>query len=242
MALKVWNLSATDNFNHNDLIFNWDSVDTHDHTSGKGVQIPSGGIANGSVTALKLANNSVLASSLAEKVVTDDKVLSHTNELYKLLVRNTHRQINTNTNTTSPYFGETPVLSGVAGTALIQVVYLDPQAFIVAGKTTKLVIRAEYLANPTAPAMTTTVGLYPISTVGGAVGTITYTAGTVVTGSTIAFVSPAASSMNQGASVSFDFPAPGFYAVGFRNSAAPAANSLGALTTSLSWHHPVVTQ
>jgi len=45
------------------------SIDQHDHTSGKGVQIPSAGIADGAISTAKLASNSVTQAKLAAKTV-----------------------------------------------------------------------------------------------------------------------------------------------------------------------------
>lgn len=45
------------------------SVDQHDHTSGKGVQIPTGGIADSAITTAKLGANSVTQAKLAAKTV-----------------------------------------------------------------------------------------------------------------------------------------------------------------------------
>lgn len=53
MGLKVWNL-LTDPYDHAQLAENWAKVDQHNHESGKGVQIPTGGIKDGAVTKAKL--------------------------------------------------------------------------------------------------------------------------------------------------------------------------------------------
>lgn len=65
-----------------DTIFN--QIDSHDHTTGKGVQIPTGGLANGSVTSIKIANQavgnaqlglgSVTTQNLADDSVTYEKL------------------------------------------------------------------------------------------------------------------------------------------------------------------------
>lgn len=46
-----------------DTILN--QVDAHDHTTGKGVQIPSGGIADGAITASKIADGSITSAKIA---------------------------------------------------------------------------------------------------------------------------------------------------------------------------------
>lgn len=64
MGLKVWD-SPLDNFHYTDLRDNWDAIDTHDHTTTKGVQIPAGGIQNGAISTAKLADDSVTQAKFA---------------------------------------------------------------------------------------------------------------------------------------------------------------------------------
>jgi hypothetical protein len=64
MGLVVWS-SLTDPFNHTQLANNFSALDAHDHTTGKGVQIPSGGIASLAVTTAKIADGAVTAQKLA---------------------------------------------------------------------------------------------------------------------------------------------------------------------------------
>jgi hypothetical protein len=65
MSLKVWNTLA-DTFSHTDLQANWNAVDAHDHTTGKGLQIPAGGLAANAVTTAALANGAVTATKIAD--------------------------------------------------------------------------------------------------------------------------------------------------------------------------------
>jgi hypothetical protein len=53
MGLKIWNLTS-DPYDHAQLAANWAKVDQHNHSEGKGVQIPTGGIEDGAITAAKL--------------------------------------------------------------------------------------------------------------------------------------------------------------------------------------------
>src|SRR3954468_10702791 len=55
MSLRIWNL-LTDLYDHAQLADNWAKVDYHDHSPGKGVQIPTDGIADGAVTGSKVAS------------------------------------------------------------------------------------------------------------------------------------------------------------------------------------------
>lgn len=88
----------------------------------------------------------------------------------------------------------------------------------VAGKTQKLRVRAQQTTNQTAPAVTLTVGMYPVS----AISAGSLTVGTVVSGSTVAFASTAANTIAQSNSGDFTIPADGLYIFGVANSGKTA--------------------
>lgn len=73
MGLKVWNL-LTDPYDHAQLADNWAKVDQHDHSFGKGTQIPTGGIADGAITAAKIAGGTIPTLSLTNASVTTAKL------------------------------------------------------------------------------------------------------------------------------------------------------------------------
>jgi hypothetical protein len=73
IALKVWDL-ITDKFNHSDLAGNWDKMDAHDHTSGKGVAIPSGGLAPNSVITPKVLDGAITTPKIGDNQVTYQKM------------------------------------------------------------------------------------------------------------------------------------------------------------------------
>lgn len=73
MALKQWNAGG-DFFSYSDLSANWGKVDLHDHTSGKGVQIPAGGLGTGSVITSKIAANAVDVTKIADNAVETAKI------------------------------------------------------------------------------------------------------------------------------------------------------------------------
>lgn len=75
MGLKVWNL-LTDPYDHAQLADNWAKVDQHDHSTGKGAQIPTGGIADGAVTADKIDPSALPTLVLADDSVTTAKILN----------------------------------------------------------------------------------------------------------------------------------------------------------------------
>ena len=58
MGLNDWN-SLPDPYNYKQLDENWQIIDFHDHTPGRGVQIPMGGLAPGSVGAVQIVPGSI---------------------------------------------------------------------------------------------------------------------------------------------------------------------------------------
>lgn len=73
LGLKIWNL-LTDPYDHAQLADNWAKVDEHDHSSGKGKQIPTGGIADGAVTAAKIDPSALPTLALDDASVTTAKL------------------------------------------------------------------------------------------------------------------------------------------------------------------------
>lgn len=73
MGLRLWNQSA-DNYNSQQLADNFAKIDAHDHTSGRGVPIGTGGIAAGAITSALLGPGSVTTVALASGSVTQSKI------------------------------------------------------------------------------------------------------------------------------------------------------------------------
>lgn len=121
--------------------------------------------------------------------------------------------------------GSNTALAAATTLSPLSVVYIDPADIAVTGATTQLEVDAICLTNATAPAITFTVGLYPISAVAGGADVITMTAGTVQAGSTVAFASPTASTRSRTLSGVFTAPAAGYYALGVVLSGTTAASS-----------------
>lgn len=125
------------------------------------------------------------------------------------------------------------VVQATAG-ATADFFYIDPDDFSVAGYSTKLRLVAACAVNDTAPAMTLTIGLYPVTNLTGGVNVNNPNFGTVISGSTIAFASPAANSESaQTYTSDFNLPAEGWYGLGVNASAAMAANSVAILPVRL---------
>lgn len=75
MGLVKWD-KLSDPYDHAQLAGNFDAVDAHDHTTNKGVQIPTGGIKDLAITTPKLADGSVTTIKLADGSVTSTKIAS----------------------------------------------------------------------------------------------------------------------------------------------------------------------
>jgi hypothetical protein len=84
LGLTVWNL-GTDFFNHGALASDWDALDAHDHSPGKGALVPTAGLANLSVTTAKIADSSVTTPKLADANVTTAKIADAAITAAKLL-------------------------------------------------------------------------------------------------------------------------------------------------------------
>lgn len=73
MSLKQWNL-GTDFFSYVDLSNNFGKIDLHDHSTGKGVQIPTAGIANDAITQSKISPGAVGNSQIGAGAVGTSQV------------------------------------------------------------------------------------------------------------------------------------------------------------------------
>lgn len=90
MSLRVWS-SLGDDFDHEQLADNWAKVDSHDHSTGRGVQIGTEGIFEEAITEEKLAkplrnrlfletvaygSNEILAEAKPKSVVANSLIVA----------------------------------------------------------------------------------------------------------------------------------------------------------------------
>lgn len=112
------------------------------------------------------------------------------------------------------------------------IIYFDDADFTLSGLTPKLRVRFQVATNATAPAITFTAGLYPVTVAGGA-DAITYTAGTVVSGSTVAHATPSASTITAGTSGDFTVPSDGAFLLAVVTSGSIANNAVASCHAQL---------
>ena len=119
------------------------------------------------------------------------------------------------------------------------IIYLNPTDYpTVNGVTTKLRLSATISTNPTAPGCSFTFGLYPLTRNGGGLATITWTVGTVISGSQPAqFVTPALNTLTNKQGTDFAIPAAGMYAIGVITTATSAAASYTNMNVILQYRN-----
>lgn len=238
MGLKRWD-QPNDLFSYVELSDSLALIDAHDHSSGKGVQIPTAGIANLAVDATKLADNSVTnlkvpaasitGDRLVNLTVPDSKLASSNNATYRTIFQATGlSQAAMSAVMFSPAANGTMYQSGASGTTTPVIFPFAAASYTVPGKTTKLRVIAVIGTNSIAPTVGLITGLAPVTAVAGAASAFTSTISTTwVTGSNTTLAAPAASTRFTVTGADFTVPADGYYALG----AMPAAG--GMTPTSL---------
>lgn len=176
---------------------------------------------------------------LRNSAVTDTKLASPNNSVYRTLLA-TNGAFGGGAATGTYVFAESGafVQGGTNITSAMQLVYLDDADHTVAGKSTKLRVKAQVLTNATAPGATFTFGLHPITATAGGSGGLTYTVGAAESGSTAAIATPALSTRNHAEGTDFAFPADGYYVLAVVTSgSATAANSFEMVSAQLQIRH-----
>lgn len=212
MGLTIWN-QTSDPYDHDQLADNWMKVDYHDHTPGRGIQIPTEGIADRSITPIKLA------ASLPDPT---GAYVSYKNvaDLSSATAASPTAGLKAVGRTSSVATQALPVSSNSIA------VYVDPADYTVADRTTVFRLRALILNNLVAPGVNFTLGLYPVtgwtSTASNTMDVSTV--GSAVVGSGFTINAPPASTSTGAVSTDFSLGA-GYYIVGATLSGAAAAGS-----------------
>lgn len=195
MGLRIWN-RLQDPFDHAQLADNFSKIDFHDHSPGRGTQIPSEGLADALITHAKLS-----AEVAATFTSWRNNRVGHGATIGASVAA---------TNTTL-------TVGAVAGG--MGPFYIDPADFAVAGRTTEFRVRGNVITNGTAPAANFTIGLYPITAwTGNAPSTLGAVLGAAVHNA------PAANSRLTTAGAAFT-PTAGWYLLGVAHNATTAAGS-----------------
>lgn len=214
MGLRVWNL-LTDLYDHSQLADNWAKVDYHDHSPGKGVQIPTEGIADAAITGDKLAASldptAAYTSYRTQENVSGQITALAASAIY--LLGTSHLNTVPSTNT--------------AG--LPAPFYVDPADLAATGRVVQYRLSTLLMSTTaTAPAANFTVGLYPVTAVAAGILTV----GSVVTGSTVLHTTPAGNTITPLAGGAFTLAA-GTYVVGVFTNLTTASGSNVVIRTKL---------
>jgi hypothetical protein len=105
-----------------------------------------------------------------------------------------------------------------------RIIYFAAADHAITGLTTKLRLRAQVASNATASGVTFSFGLFPVTVAGGA-NALTYTAGTIVSGSIAIIATPSASTVAQTGNTDFTIPSDGAYLLAVVTNATLATNS-----------------
>jgi len=124
------------------------------------------------------------------------------------------------------------IIAGLTFRAFVPMIYFDDADATATSLIQKLRLRAQVNTNNASPTITFTFGLYPVTFAGGT-EVFTVTLGTVVSGSTVAIASPAATSTVSANSGDFTIPSDGQYALGCVTSAMMPDTSAALLTAQL---------
>lgn len=254
MGLTKWP-ELTDGFSHLELADNFEKLDVHDHSTGKGKTIPYGGLDALSVGDVQLRSDSVTASKILDSAVTTSKILDlnvTTGKLADLAVTTGKIAASavSEAKLASPMAGVYRAVhqnSAVfaAGATVNTYGFAGPGTFIATATNTTValstirIVSTDFavtglstklrvwgiIMTAVAPTSTFTLGLHPVTATTGTTGNIQYTIGAAVTGSTVAQIAPSANTITQLAGSDFAIPADGTYVLGCVTSVATTATN-----------------
>lgn len=113
---------------------------------------------------------------------------------------------------------QTGINASAAPASSLPMLNLVAADLAVSGLTSKLRVRASVLTIATAPAITITIGLYPLT-----IASSLVVPGTVIAASTVAIASPGINAITTGVTSDFTLPSDGPFAVGYTLSMTPTA-------------------
>ena len=185
------------------------------------------------------ASVSTLSTGLASEAIARATADTAIHAVYKTLIVRNAIINDAQTSATRVVVPSGAVVASTASTiAATSTFAINTTELAVSGLTTKLNLQVSCLTNATAVGTCTfTFGLYPVSATAGGTDTSSITIGAVTSGSTVAFVDPAASTITTSTSGDFTCPATGHYVIGLLNSATPTADSFASFPVILRYRH-----
>jgi hypothetical protein len=166
--------------------------------------------------------------------IIDTQLASANNSTYRLIESASSRFRDGDVVGTYVIFEDDRALTGTGIGASSRLFYVEATDYSVLAKATQFNLDVVLHTNNTAPAGTFVFGFYPVTSVAGGALLANVTIGTVVTGSTVTFTTPAANTMFHDNSGDFAIPANGHYAFGCVTSGGTlAANSWVPFTCRL---------
>lgn len=235
MGLKVWD-QPNDIFSYTDLVANWVALDSHDHSSGKGVQIGNAGIANLAIDSTKIADSAVTNAKLAGSIA-DSKLASPLGGAYRVLARATAAFVGMSSgiNYLPTQRGDFTANGSPSATPPSYPTWnWNAASYAVAGKTTKLRLCVNVQTNAIAPGNPFNVGYAPVTAVGGAASQASLTVGAFALSNSLTFP---ANTFNTIVGTDQTPPADGLYSFFVNIGAAQAANSVLGVTFELQLHY-----
>src|ERR1019366_2888025 len=73
LGLRIWNL-LLDPYDHEQLADNWAKVDAHDHSPGRGVLIPTEGIAKEAIIGELIAKEAIIGELIAKETLINENL------------------------------------------------------------------------------------------------------------------------------------------------------------------------
>lgn len=208
-------------------------IPTLNHPVAGNSRVP-GPLYDNDVAIRAVVNGGIEAANITAGAVTDTCLASPNNLIYRLFHRSDGYGIADMVAGTY-YFSDGNPLTVSGGANVPQIIYIN-SGYAVSSKTTKLRLTGWLASNATAPGITFTFGLYPV-TVAGSADVLTATLGTVVTGSTIAMTTPSASTVTPAVGADFTLPATGAYVLGVVTSGTLANNCAYGIGATLEMGH-----
>lgn len=216
MGLHEWNLTD-DNFSFSDLEANWKFLDKHDHSPGKGVQLPTTAFPDSSFTNPKFAFQSLrsdrfVTTPQASSAFAPAKLMNNNFPATRQKWALAGRIDSTNAPSAGGYYVRGD-MQGVSATGVrAAIIPITAADWAVSNMTTQLVLRISSCTNNTAPAVTMTWGLVAITT-GGASGAWTLAAPGAFVGPQVTYSQGASGYQLSAQVAAAALPADGAYAL-----------------------------